>query len=72
MEAFLEANDVALILVGHTDIAGKPEFNYQLFLQRAKNVKPILVENYGVNPNRFTVMGKGISEPVANIRSSEG
>ena len=37
-----------------------------------ENVKRILVEDYGFNPNRFTVMGKGISEPVADNRSSEG
>ncbi|MGL5046840.1 MAG: OmpA family protein [Shewanella sp.] len=72
VKAFLETNDVELTLVGHTDIVGTPEFNYQLSLQRAQNVKRILVEDYGFNPNRFTVMGKGISEPVADNRSSEG
>lgn len=73
VKAFLEANnDVALILVGHTDIVGTPEFNYQLSLQRAENVRRILVEDYGFNPNRFTIVGKGISEPVADNRSSEG
>lgn len=72
VKAYLAANDVALTLVGHTDIVGTPEFNYQLSLQRAQNVKRILVEDYGFNPNRFTVMGKGISEPVADNRSSEG
>lgn len=72
VKAFLEQNDVALTLVGHTDVVGTPEFNYQLSLQRAQNVKRILVEDYGFNPNRFTVIGKGISEPVADNRSSEG
>lgn len=72
VKAFLEANDFKLILVGHTDIVGTPEFNYQLSLQRAQNVKRILVEDYGFDPNRFTVIGKGISEPVADNRSSEG
>ncbi|MCL1089778.1 OmpA family protein [Shewanella profunda] len=72
VKAFLEANDVALVLVGHTDIVGTPEFNYQLSLQRAENVRRVLVEDYGFNPNRFTVIGKGISEPVADNRSSEG
>ncbi|MGL4937004.1 OmpA family protein [Shewanella sp.] len=72
IKAFLEANDVSLILVGHTDIVGTPEFNYQLSLQRAQNVKRILVEDYGFDPQRFTVVGKGISEPVADNYSSEG
>lgn len=72
VKAFLEANDSKLTLVGHTDIVGTPEFNYQLSLQRAQNVKRILVEDYGFDPNRFTVIGKGISEPVADNRSSEG
>lgn len=73
VKAFLEANtEIKLTLVGHTDIVGTPEFNYQLSLQRAQNVKRILVEDYGFNPNRFTVVGKGISEPVADNRSSEG
>jgi len=72
VKAFLETNDAELTLVGHTDIVGTSEFNYQLSLQRAQNVKRILVEDYGFNPNRFTVIGKGISEPVADNRSSEG
>lgn len=72
VKAFLEVNDSTLTLVGHTDIVGTPEFNYQLSLQRAQNVKRILVEDYGFDPNRFTVIGKGISEPVADNRSSEG
>ncbi|MGL5392153.1 MAG: OmpA family protein, partial [Shewanella sp.] len=72
VKAFLEANDASLILVGHTDIVGTPEFNYQLSRQRAENVKRILVEDYGFDPNRFTVVGKGISEPVADNYSSEG
>ena len=72
VKAFLEQNDVALTLIGHTDVVGTPEFNYLLSLKRAQNVKRILVEDYGFNPNRFTVVGKGISEPVADNRSSEG
>ncbi len=73
VKAFLEANpNTDLILVGHTDIVGTPAFNYQLSLQRAQNVKRILVEDYGFNPNRFTVVGKGISEPVADNRFDEG
>lgn len=73
VKAFLEANtDIHLTLVGHTDIVGTPEFNYQLSLQRALNVKQILVGDYGFNQNRFTVVGKGISEPVADNHSSEG
>lgn len=72
VKAFLEANDVALTLIGHTDVVGTPEFNYQLSLQRAQNVKRILVEDYGFSPNRFTIMGKGISEPIADNSSSEG
>ncbi|VEE63383.1 Outer membrane porin F precursor [Shewanella putrefaciens] len=73
VKAFLDANtETRLTLVGHTDIVGTPEFNYQLSLRRAQNVKRILVEDYGFNPNRFTVVGKGISEPVADNHSSEG
>jgi len=73
VKAFLDANpETRLTLVGHTDIVGTPEFNYQLSLRRAQNVKHILVEDYGFNPNRFTVVGKGISEPVADNNSSEG
>nr|WP_041408731.1 OmpA family protein [Shewanella sp. MR-4] len=73
VKAFLDANtETRLTLVGHTDIVGTPEFNYQLSLRRAQNVKRILVEDYGFNPNRFTVIGKGISEPVADNHSSEG
>ncbi|QYJ79814.1 OmpA family protein [Shewanella acanthi] len=73
VKAFLEANPrVNINIIGHTDIVGTPQYNYELSLKRALNVQRILVEDYGFNPNRFTVIGKGISEPVADNHSREG
>lgn len=73
VKAFLTMNENAtLTLVGHTDVVGTEAFNYQLSRQRAHNVKRILVEDYGFNPNRFTVIGKGITEPVAENSTAEG
>jgi len=44
---------------GHTDSIGTKQYNKQLSKRRASAVKALLVENYGIEPERLFVIGKG-------------
>ena len=46
-------------IIGYCDNSGSDEFNKKLSLKRAETLKNILVKQYGIDPNRITVIGKG-------------
>lgn len=50
---------LAFGLEGHTDARGTEEYNLTLSQQRAISVGQFLYENYGVDPQRLHVNGKG-------------
>jgi OmpA-OmpF porin, OOP family len=56
---------------GHTDNAGKPEFNQALSLKRAEAVRDALIER-GVPADRLTVEGLGASKPIASNAAESG
>jgi outer membrane protein OmpA-like peptidoglycan-associated protein len=56
---------------GHTDNAGKPEFNQALSLKRAEAVRDALIER-GVPADRLTVEGFGSSKPIASNAAESG
>ena len=47
---------------GHTDNVGTAQYNQKLSLQRAEEVKRILIANR-INPDQLVTEGKGFSEP---------
>ncbi len=49
-------------IIGHTDLHGTHEFNYELSLDRANSVKNYLIAR-GLDKNRFTVKGAGKKQP---------
>jgi OOP family OmpA-OmpF porin len=57
--------------VGHTDNVGSAAVNQSLSERRAKAVADYLAAN-GVAPGRIEVIGKGLSEPIADNRTAEG
>ena len=57
-------------IVGHTDNVRFD--NLKLSLQRANSVRAYLVQNFGIDPKRFTTKGYGDTRPVASNRSEEG
>ncbi|MCG9730049.1 OmpA family protein [Shewanella sp. Isolate13] len=69
---WLNSTNVALRLVGHTDAVGGDRFNRQLSLQRAEQVKKVLVEQFGLHASRFQVAGVGSTEPIANNGTGQG
>ena len=63
LAGFLERNPkVNLLIQGHTDNIGAPNYNINLSNKRAKAVKDYLIEK-GANGKRLTAQGKGSSMP---------
>lgn len=56
-------DDISIEIVGYADRnTGNPETNYNLSYDRAVAVRDILVEKYGVDEGRISVMAKGDTE----------
>jgi len=60
-----------IIAVGHTDAVGTGSYNQKLSVARAEAVKNFLVGK-GVERNRVYTEGKGLTQPVADNKTSEG
>ena len=63
--------DTNILLEGHTDAIGSDEHNLQLSRLRAQSVSNHLAGQQ-VNPSRFTIMGYGESQPIADNESVDG
>lgn len=64
MCAAMQAVDVQLFqIIGHTDSSGSAEYNENLSLLRAKEVKRHLVSDCGIDANRLEAIGLGESNP---------
>jgi OmpA-OmpF porin, OOP family len=59
-----------LMVTGHTDLVGTPEFNFRLGLKRAQVVSKYL-ENQGVKTTRMITDSKGSTEPAADYLTAE-
>ena len=65
-------SDINLQIVGHTDNQGEENYNQILSENRARAVKQILVEEFGINEDKLQFMGKGESEPVGDNTTENG
>jgi OOP family OmpA-OmpF porin len=63
--------DIDVELEGHTDNIGTPAYNLGLSERRANSVKAYLVGK-GINPQRMTPVGYGLSRPIADNSTEEG
>jgi len=63
--------DTNILLEGHTDATGSDEHNLQLSRLRAQSVSNHLAGQQ-VNASRFTIMGYGESQPIADNETVEG
>ncbi|WP_321400903.1 OmpA family protein [Maridesulfovibrio sp.] len=59
-------------LVGHTDSAGKSEYNRSLSLKRAEAVKNYLAVHFNIDPARIEVQGMGEDQPIASNETAQG
>jgi OmpA-OmpF porin, OOP family len=68
-----EATGVVVVIEGHTDAVGSPQYNKRLSMRRAAAVKKYLVASHGVNATLLKAVGKGQSEPLnaENPRADE-
>jgi flagellar motor protein MotB len=64
--------DWKLSVSGHTDNVGGAAPNLALSQRRAEAVKNTLVSQYGVQANRLSTAGYGLSQPVATNDTLEG
>ena len=70
---YLKENpDVKIEIQGHTDSLGSAEYNLKLSQKRAEAVKKILVEKFGISPDRIIAKGYGESKPIASNDTPEG
>ncbi len=61
---------VEIMLEGHTDDVGDPNYNMRLSLDRANQVKSYLVKN-GIAPSRITTKGYGSTQPLINEKTED-
>jgi outer membrane protein OmpA-like peptidoglycan-associated protein len=63
--------DTNILLEGHTDDTGTEEYNLELSRLRSQSVANFLAGE-GVNAARFTIMGYGESQPIADNMTEDG
>ncbi|MFK7798203.1 MAG: phosphate ABC transporter substrate-binding/OmpA family protein [Aureispira sp.] len=56
---------------GNTDNVGSKSSNITLSEKRAKSVANYLINEYGMSPNRFIIIGNGPNKPVAGCESNQ-
>lgn len=61
-----------ILLAGHTDNRGTPEYNQDLSERRAKAVREELIKTYGIAAERLFAKGYGLTQPVADNATAEG
>jgi outer membrane protein OmpA-like peptidoglycan-associated protein len=68
---FQEFDQTLIDVVGHTDSDGSDDYNYDLSRRRAASVARYLSAQQ-LDPNRFSVEGRGEQEPIASNASASG
>lgn len=71
-EAMQSIPSMHIMIVGHTDADGSKDSNLKLSQERAKSVRTVLVNNYGINIGRIQTDGKGDANPVSDNNTSSG
>jgi OmpA-OmpF porin, OOP family len=60
----MAGRQVRVVVEGHTDAAGSPDYNLILSRRRAEAVKQYLVSRHGIGAPNLKVVGKGKLEPL--------
>jgi outer membrane protein OmpA-like peptidoglycan-associated protein len=63
--------DLQVVIEGHTDALGSPEYNLRLSRRRAESVKDYLAEQ-GISEERLGAIGLGLAQPVADNETAAG
>lgn len=67
-----EFGSVQVRLEGHTDSDGSAQSNIILSRKRAQSIANYFIDEYGMDSNRFIVVGKGEDSPLADERTDRG
>lgn len=63
--------DTHIFVVGHADSTGDAAFNQRLSEERAQAVA-FYLQSRGLGPHRFSVSGRGETQPIASNATAEG
>jgi outer membrane protein OmpA-like peptidoglycan-associated protein len=63
--------DTDILIEGHTDSTGPEDYNMDLSIRRGQSVSSFMATQ-DVMPTRFTVVGYGETQPVADNETAEG
>jgi flagellar motor protein MotB len=61
-----------VLIVGHTDAVGAPDYNQTLSERRAGLVRRFFIDNFGVEAARLSTLGLGEQEPIASNATAAG
>lgn len=64
--------DLKGVIEGHTDSRAGKTYNQKLSEKRAKSVRDYLVTKLGIDGNRLTAKGYGLTKPIASNKTAEG
>jgi len=67
----LQSSGQRILLTGHTDNSGSPEYNMDLGQRRAEHIRNILIRN-GVPNDIIQVESEGETQPIATNETEEG
>jgi outer membrane protein OmpA-like peptidoglycan-associated protein len=59
-----------VVIEGHTDAVGTPQYNLQLSRQRAEAVKRYLVTEHGLDEKQLSTVGFGPARPIDGVDAS--
>ena len=62
--------DYKFTIVGFADYTGSADYNQKLSVKRAEEAKKVLVNKYGIDPDRLVVEGKGQTESFGDVKMS--
>lgn len=71
LSSALSGTNIKLIIEGHTNAVGSPDYNYELSVKRADAVKDYLI-NQGVKQQNLVTLGMGFKNPIPNTNPVDG
>ena len=67
-----QAQDRAIVIVGHTDASGTDAYNKDLSERRALTVGTYLHQRHGIPAERIQIVGLGEAQPLAGLDALDG
>lgn len=65
-------NYQSLVVEGHTDSIGNAQYNQYLSQKRAERIRKVIIDSYGVKPEKIRAEGYGPDQPIADNGNFQG